>query len=80
MERVNIMLTRVREQLSALPQVQATGRLRVTANPVLLAPTVEVQTTEQQVQAVADQVTEMLFIELGFKQNLIGEESHQHVD
>jgi signal transduction histidine kinase len=76
MERVNIMLTRVREQIGALPQLQTSATLRVTANPVLLAPTAEVQTVEQQVQAVADQVSEMVLLELGCKQNFSEEESH----
>ncbi len=75
MEHVNIMLTRVGEQLDALPQLKAMGTARVTAQPVLVASSlVESSPTEsslkesgkppmkleEQVQSVASRVTEMI--------------------
>jgi signal transduction histidine kinase len=57
MDRVNIMLDRIRDQVGGLPKLKASGTLCVTAEPVPGAPAVDVRTVEQQVWGVADYVT-----------------------
>jgi serine/threonine protein kinase len=59
MERVNILITRVVEQLGAIPQLKSNATLRVSAKPVAI-PESASETLEQQVQSVALRVTEMI--------------------
>lgn len=60
MDRVNVMLARIHEQLGRCADLQTTGSLKVMAAPVQVS-TVDRQTTlEQQVQEVATQVSEMI--------------------
>jgi len=75
MEHVDIMLTRVGEQLDTLPQLKAMGTAQVTAQAVqmesLLMQSVKLpMKLEEQVQMVADRVTEMI------KQQLVDKPSY----
>jgi signal transduction histidine kinase len=60
MERVNIMMERIRGQVGALPKVKASGTLRVSAEMVPVPPATDPRTLEQRVWAVADYVTEAI--------------------
>jgi signal transduction histidine kinase len=60
MDRVNIILDRIRDQVGALPKLKASGTLRVTAEPVPGPPAADPRTVEQQVWGVADYVTEII--------------------
>jgi hypothetical protein len=83
MQRVNIMLTRVREQIGALPQLQATGTVQVTAQPVGLEglfmesekPPMKL---EERVQQVADRVTEMIKQQIEGKPGFVPKEIASH--
>jgi hypothetical protein len=75
MEHVGIMLTRVGEQMDALPQLKAMGTASITAQPILTewllmqSPGTPMK-LEEQVQKVADGVTEMI------KQQLVDKPSY----
>ena len=60
MEKVGIMMDRIRDQVGALPQLKASGTLRVTAEVIPGAPAADPRTLEQQVWGVADYVTEII--------------------
>jgi signal transduction histidine kinase len=60
MERVNIMMDRIRDQIGALPKLKASGSLRLSAEMVPVPPTTDTRTLEQKVWAVADYVTEAI--------------------
>ena len=82
MEHTDIMLTRISDQLGALPQLKATGTVQVTVRPVgLEAAFMESEKTpmklEEQVQAVADRVTEMIKQQMTGKLSSMPKES-QH--
>ncbi len=79
MERVNIMLTRIRGQLESSTELKAAGALRVTAEPLELPPALEMDSLEQQVQRVADCVTEKIMHNLGCK-NFAANENHKNAD
>ena len=57
MERVGIMMERIRSQVGALPQLQASGTLRVAAEPIPAPPAADPRILQQQVWGVADYVT-----------------------
>jgi sigma-B regulation protein RsbU (phosphoserine phosphatase) len=57
MERVSIMMDRIRGQVGAVPSLQSSGTLRVTAEPVPALAPADARTLEQQIWAVADYVT-----------------------
>jgi len=83
MAHADIMLTRVREQLGALPQLKAAGTVQVTAQPVPLEPSVMESSNspmnlEGQVQRVADRVTEMIKLQLNGKPSLNSKESQTY--
>ena len=64
LERAEIMMKRIREQLEAGAGFKAAGGLRVSAAAVRL-PSIEAgKTLEQLVQVVADRVTEMAMLAL----------------
>ena len=67
--RAEIMMTRIREQLGKLPDLKAAGELEVSASAVPLPDLAAGQTLEEQVQEVADHVTEMARLALGAEQN-----------
>jgi len=80
MRRVEIMLARIRGQLESYAELKAAGAVRVTAEPLALPSAIETQSSEQQVQQVADLVTERIMHDLGCKQNFPLKESPQNAD
>jgi len=80
MERVEIMLTRIREQLGSVPQVKNGGTLNVTARPLLLQGIAEAKSLDVQVQLVADEVTGMAMQELGCKYGFVEKESSKYAN
>jgi hypothetical protein len=71
MERVDIMIGRIVEQIGVLTRVKSAGTVRASARPVKFSVTPE-KTLEQQVALVADAVTELVLNDLrtmnGFNQ------------
>jgi signal transduction histidine kinase len=59
-ERAEIMMKRIREQIGALPQLKASGTLRVTVEQIPGPPVVDPRTLEQQVFGVADYTSEII--------------------
>ena len=78
MEKVNIMMDRIREQLVALPKLKASGTLRVTAEEIPGPPAADPRTLEQQVWGVADYVTEIIQQDLRRGQHFTEKENHQN--
>jgi len=64
MDRVNIMITRIVEQIGALTHLKSTGTLRATARQVKFSAEMQDKTLEQQVVVVAERVTEMVLTDL----------------
>jgi signal transduction histidine kinase len=60
MESVSTLMDRIRDQISALPPLKASGTLRVTAEMIPDAPAADPRSLEQQVWGVADTVTEII--------------------
>src|SRR5208283_2993639 len=56
MERVNIMMNRIRAQVGGLAKLKASGTVRVTAETVPAPAAADSMTLEQQVWSVADYV------------------------
>jgi signal transduction histidine kinase len=67
MDRVPIMMTRIREQLEKVADFKAIGELTLSAEPVTLPDPAD--PLEKQVQEVANRVTEMARLALGPTQN-----------
>ena len=65
MQRVNIMTGRIIEQISGLASLKGTGKVEVTAKPVEAA-VAESPSLDEQIEAVADRVAEMIVQELDF--------------
>jgi len=80
MEGVTIMMDRIRDQVGALPQLKASGTLRVTAEPVPGPPAVDPRTLEQQVWGVADCVTEIIQQDLWSKQHVTEKENQKNAN
>ena len=78
MEKVGVMMDRIRDQVGGLPKLKASGTLRVTADMVPAPPSGDSRTLEQQVFGVADYVTEIIQQGLGNKQNFIKKEEHKN--
>jgi len=78
MERVGILMDRIRDQIGSLPRLKAGGTLRVTAEKIPGPPAADPRTLEQQVWGVADYVTEIIQHGLENKQNLTEKENHQN--
>jgi signal transduction histidine kinase len=70
LERAEIMMKRIREQVGANTELKAGGMLKVSATPVMLPSPEDGKTLENKVQAVADQITEMALTMLEPKSNL----------
>ena len=66
--RAEIMMTRIREQLGKVPDLNANGDLEVSASAITL-PDSSGLSLEQQVQAVADQITETVRLEVAEEHN-----------
>ena len=64
LERVNIMITRIVEQIGALTRLKAAGTIRAAARQVRFAAEMEGKTLEHQVDKVAERVTEMILADL----------------
>jgi hypothetical protein len=69
MDRVDIMMTRIREQIGALPQWKSNGTLSVTATPVWVRAVtaqdkMETMSLNEQVQVVADRANGMIMQDL----------------
>jgi signal transduction histidine kinase len=75
MQRVSIMMDRIREQVGALPQLKASGTLRVTAETIPGPSAADPRTLEQQVWGAADYVTEIIQQGLWSKQNFTEKEN-----
>ena len=60
MGRVNIMTTRIVEQISVLTHLKATGTIRATAREIRFPAEMQDKTLEQQVEQVAERVTELI--------------------
>ncbi len=69
MNRVTILIDRIRDQVGALPQLKTGGTLRVTAEPIPGPLAADPRTVEQQVWGVADYVTEIVQHSLGSKEH-----------
>lgn len=60
MEKVGIMVDRIRDQVGALPKLKASGTLSVTAEMIPGPPAGDSRTLEQQVRGVADYVIQFI--------------------
>jgi phosphoserine phosphatase RsbU/P len=80
LERAKVMMQRIRDQFGTLPQLKASGTLRVSAELVPTSGTGDPRTLEQQIWGVADKVTEIIQRDLGSKQNLMEKENHNHAN
>ena len=69
LERANIMMTRIREQLGKVADLSGTGELEVTASAVPLPERSACQSLEEQVKDVAQVVNEMVRTRLAEKEN-----------
>jgi signal transduction histidine kinase len=78
MERVGIMTDRIRGQVGALPQLKASGTLRVTAETLPTPSAADGRTLEQQVWDVADRVTEIIQSGLWQRQNFTEKENQEN--
>jgi signal transduction histidine kinase len=78
MERVGILMDRIRDQIGSLPRLKAGGTLRVTAEKIPVPPAADSRTLEQQVWGIADYVTEVVQQGLGSKQNFTAKENHEN--
>jgi hypothetical protein len=65
MERVSIMMDRIREQIGALPKFKTSGTLQVRAEPVPGSFTGDSRTLEQKVWGIADRIGELIQQALG---------------
>jgi signal transduction histidine kinase len=68
LERAEVMMKRIREQLQAGAGFKGTAVLQVSATGVPLPSTADGKPLEKHVQAVADRITEMAMLALGRKQ------------
>ena len=60
MQKVTILMDRIRDQVGRLPQLKANGTMRVVAEMIPATPAVDPRTLEQQVWGVADYVTDIV--------------------
>ena len=80
MERVGIMMDRIRGQVGALPQLQASGTMRVAAEPVPALPAADPRTLEQQIWGVADYVTGIIQQDLWSGHNFNEKENQENAN
>ena len=74
MEKVTILLDRIREQVGKLPQLKASGSMRVIAEKIPATPAADPRTLDQQVWGVADYVAEIIQQGLWSKPDVQGNE------
>jgi hypothetical protein len=67
MDRVGVVIDRIRDQIGGLPQFQTSGTLRITAEKIPGPLPTDSRILELQVLDVADRVTEMIQPRLGTK-------------
>jgi hypothetical protein len=67
LERAEIMMKRIREQLEASPGVKAPGVLKLSSTAVLLPSASDGRPLKELVQVVADRITEMEMLALASK-------------
>jgi signal transduction histidine kinase len=80
MERVGILMDRIRQQVGEFPPLKATGTLQVTAEKLPGPPAVDPRTLEQQVWGLADCVTESIQHGLWDKTNHSEKENQQYAN
>jgi signal transduction histidine kinase len=80
MERVNIMITRIAQQIGSLTHLQATGTVQAAARPLLLAAASDQATLDSRVQLVADGVTEMIVRDLSSANRFDQKENKSNVN
>jgi signal transduction histidine kinase len=80
MNSVSIMMDRIAEQIGGLPQLKATGTVRVSAEMIPSAPPSDPRTLEQQIWAVADYVAEIVQQGLHTKQSVTPKENDRHAN
>jgi signal transduction histidine kinase len=78
MNCVSIMMDRIRDQVGTLPQLKASGTLRVTAEAIPGPPAADPRTLEQQVWGVADYVAGVIQQGLWSKPNFTEKENHKN--
>jgi signal transduction histidine kinase len=78
MDRVGILMDRIRDQIGSLPRLKAGGTLRVTAEKIPDPPAADPRTLEQQVWGIADHVSEVIQQGLGSKENFTEKENHEN--
>jgi len=78
MERVGILMDRIRDQIGSVPRLKAGGTLCVTAEKIPIPPASDPSILEQQVWGIADYVTEVIQHGLGSKQNFTEKENHEN--
>ncbi len=78
MNRVGIMMDRIRGQVGGLPKLKVSGTLRVTAEMVPGPPAADARTLEQQVWGIADYVTGIVQQGLGNPPNLTEKENQKN--
>jgi hypothetical protein len=74
MEKVSVMMDRIRDQIGALPQMKGGGTLCVTAEMIPNPADASSKPLEQQVWAIADHVTEIIQQGLWNKNHLTAKE------
>jgi hypothetical protein len=80
MQRVSIILERIRAQVGALPRLKASGSLRVTAEIIHVSPEADLRNLEQQLRSVADHVTEIIQRGLTSKRDFTEKENHKYAN
>jgi hypothetical protein len=80
LQRVSIMLDRIRAQVGAVPRLKASGTLQVTAEIIPVPPAADMRSLEQQIRGVADHVTEIIQRALTSKQNFTEKENHKRAN
>jgi hypothetical protein len=80
MERVGILMDRIRQQVGEFPSLKVTGTLQVTAEKLPGPPAVDPRTLEQQVWGLADCVTESIQHGLWDKKNHSEKENQQYAN
>jgi signal transduction histidine kinase len=80
MNSVSVMMDRIAEQIGGLPQLKATGTVRVSAEMIPSAPPSDPRTLEQKVWAVSDYVAEIVQQGLHTNQNLTPKENDKHAN
>ena len=78
MQKVNIMMDRIRDQLGALPKLKASGTLHVWAETIPVPSATDPRTLEQQAWDIADFVTESIQHGIRSQRNLAEKENQNH--